>query len=467
MSNVSFPLTDVFGKVSTALETLRQSISTGHVLTFDGYHFRSLGAGTVGYMATCCASGSANRHGNAMSPRLSRLFSTLVLPHLSLDLLLSIHSPPLEMWLKDTPLQHSGEEMARCIITATERLYAAVRERFLPAVPTPHLVFSHHDLQKVFRGMCLWQPNIPNTGTLQDQEHPPASVLNVARLWMHECTRTFSDRLRSEDERKTLWSLVAETATAHFGSTEAAGWRLDPQNPQEPEAAGHTEPAHGNISSEAGPKPPNADQHAEGATAELAYAPRLSEASMDPLAGFKHGASYRCRDLDVLLQDLRALVDSKEEDKGQKGDEDHSITHRCMVHKQRLRQLLHVLRALLIPGGHGALIASDRDTGRKTTVRLAAQLTGCRLMEVHPGNERELRDILKEAGNRTREDGVRVVVLVHEAVSRSVRAALLVAMAQPAYPALYTDEPLTDLVSRVTAAKTSRRHLMDSWMLET
>ncbi|XP_037328902.2 dynein heavy chain domain-containing protein 1-like [Pungitius pungitius] len=408
---------DVFGKVSSALETLRQSISAGHISTFDGYHFHSLSAATVGYLATCCASGSANRHGNAVSPRLSRLFSTLVLPHLSLDVMLSIHSPLLKTWLKDAALQPSGEEMARCIVTATERLYRALRRRFLPAVPTPHLVFSHHDLHKVFRGMCLWQQNIPDTAG------SPAPVLDVAHLWTHECARTFSDRFPSEGQREALWSLVAQTATAHFGS----GW-----------------------DSEAGPKRPPPPQHAGGA-----YAPQLAD--------FKRGASYRSRDPDVLLQDLRSLVDSKEEDEGPRGDEDH----RCLVHQQRLHQLLHVLRALLIPGGHGALIASDRDTGRKTTVRLAARLAGCRLMEVHPGNQHQLHGVLKEAGNRTREDGVHVVVLVHEAVSRSVRAALLVAMARPTYPGLYTDEELAHLVSRVTAAKSCRRQLMDSWMFET
>ncbi|KAM8879925.1 dynein heavy chain domain-containing protein 1 isoform 2-T5 [Spinachia spinachia] len=441
---------DVFGKVSTALETLRQSISTGNILTFDSYHFHSLSAATVGYMATCCAFGAASCHGNVVSSRLSRLFSTLVLPHLSLDVILSIHSPLLKIWLRDTALQHSGEEMARCIVSATESLYGAVRQRFQAAVPTPHLVFSHHDLHKVFRGMCLWQPNVPNTAVLLDQERwaaglPAARVLNVAHLWMHECARTFTDRLRS-DERETLWSLVAQTAAAHFGSTQAEGWNVDPL--QGPEEAALKPP----------PLQPQLHQHAE-----LAYGPPLS---LNLPAHFKRGASYRCRDPQLLLQDLRALVDSK--DKGQKGDEDAGVTRRWMVHKQQLHQLLHVLRALLMSAGHGALIASDRDTGRKTTVRLAARLTGCRLMEVHPGNEHELRGILKEAGNRTREDGVHVVLLVHEAVSCSVRAVLLVAMAHPAYPGLYADEELPDLVSRVTAAaESSRRPLMDSWMLET
>lgn len=525
MVNISvFLFIDVHGKTSAALETLRQIISKGQILTFDSYHFKLLRSGTISYMATCCVFGLGNHHSDVISHRLSRLFSIFVLPSLSMDVILSIHSPRLKSWLKDVLLQQSIEDMACCIITATKSLYHAVCDQFQPTLQRPHFIFSHHDLQKVFWGMRLWQPNIQNTGTFQKKANvlpefcpalsrPAASVLKIAHLWMHECMRTFSDRLCSEDESKTLVSLIAKTATTHYGirsfdeiqpagaddpptftstafqtlptdtagTCKSIGQSVETLLPQEPKPADQSDLMKGCASTESSllsennhsekaslkthPLQPQILQHMEGILPKLVYGPVLSETvkSLNQQYNFQCSFSYQDQNLDVLLQDMCELIDSKEEDKVHN---DYSITTKCIVHRQRVCQLLHILRALLIPGGHGLLMSSDRGAGRKTTVRLAACVMGCQLMEVHPGNENKLHEILKEAGNQTRVDGVNVIILVHEGISQTVREKLLVAMAHRSYPGLYTDEELRNLVSRVTAVKNSRRYLMDSWMFK-
>ncbi|XP_040891858.1 dynein heavy chain domain-containing protein 1 [Toxotes jaculatrix] len=504
---------DAFGKTSTALESLRQSISKGGILTVDTYHFKLLSSRAITYMATCCISGLGSHHSLVISSRLSRLFSIFVLPSLSADVIFSIHSPKLQVWLKEMPLKQSGEDMACCIISATKNLYHAVCEHFQPTVQRPYFMFSHHDLQKVFQGMYLWQPNIPNTGIVQKMEFalpgfapvlsgPAAAVLNIAHLWMHECMRTFNDRMCSEDDSKTLVSLIAKVATTHYGirlvdesypdsiDLDIHTLPLDTVEtskqigqspytlglPQEPTPAGYTLMERSLLSENScseeeslKTKPLQSQilQHMEGMMGRLVYGPELSEPlnSVDQQHIFKSSSCYKEQDLDVLLQKLSALVDRKEDNKGHEAN-NHNITSRYVVHRQRVSQLLHILRALLIPGGHGVLIGSDRGTGRKTTVRLAAYLTGYQLMEVHSGNENKLHEILKEAGNRTRAGGGNVIILVHEEISQSVREELLVAMAHRTYPARYTEEELKNLVSRVTAVKNSRKYLMDSWMFD-
>lgn len=521
-----FLVIDVHGKMSAALETLRQIISKGQILTIDSYHFKLLSSGTISYMATCCVSGSGGHHSNVIPHRLSRLFSIFVLPSLSMDVVLSIHSPQLKSWLKDVPLQQNIEDMACCIITATKSLYHAVCDLFQPTLQRPHYIFSHHDLQKVFCGMCLWQPDIQNTGTFQKQENllpefcpalsrPAASFLKIVRLWMHECMRTFSDRLCSEDESKTLVSLIAKAAKTHYGiglfdeippagaddptsvsdltfhtqpndtasTCKSMGQSVETQHqPQEPKPAEQSDLmedcastetfllSENNHSGKASLKthpqqPQKLGGHMEGTMAKLVYGPGLSEVikSLNKQRNSQCSFSYQEQNLDVLLQDLCELLDSKEEDKNHNG---YNITTRCVAHRQRVSQLLHILRALLIPGGHGVLMSSEKGAGRKTTVRLAAYVTGYQLMEVHPGNESQLHEILKEAVNQTRVDGVNVIILVHEGISRTVREKLLVAMAHRTFPGLHTDEELRNLVSRVTAGKNSRRYLMDSWMFK-
>lgn len=445
-----------------ALETLRQSISKGAILTFDTYNFKLLQSGSVGYLATCCISAVENPHSSVISPRLSRLFSVFVVDGVSLDVVMSIYSP----WLK---FGHTGEDMSSCIITATNELYHAVRDRFQPSMQRPHSIFSHHDLLKVFQGMYLWQSAISHTGKNENSQPglSPASLLNVVQVWMHECTRTFSDRLCSEDDRKTVASLMAKTAAAHYGvklgkeidgDSQAAGQNHDtadlPQelNHQMAKPSGNYQ-LHSHIL-----------QHMANTVATLVYGPDLSEAlkSIKQQRTFKFSSSYQVQDLDALVQKLCLVTDREEDDKGH----DFSITTKYIAQRERVRQLLHILRALLLPRGHGVLIGSDRGTGRKTTVRLAARLTGYELMEIHAGNENNLHEILKEAGNQTRSDGVNVIILVHEEISQSVREELLIVMAHSDCPALYIDEELRNLVSRVTAVTHSRRYRMDNWMFE-
>lgn len=504
-----FLLIDICGKTSAALETLRQSISKGEILTFDAYNFRVLSSAAISYMATCCVFGLGNHHRNVMSSRLSRLFSIFVLPSLTMDVILSVHSPWVTSWLKDIPLDQSIEDIARCIITATKHLYHAVCDQFQPSLLKPHFIFSHHELQKVFLGMYLWQPNFRNVVTLGNEgnlvpgfgpvlSRPEVSVLKITYLWMHECMRTFGDRLWSEDDRRTLVSLIIRTASTHFGikvfnkiqsagvnpptvtslaihmlptdkagTCEAVNQHVNTLNlPQESNSAEQSDLMKKCTVTEndRSPLKPHCLQpqilHMELTMANLVYGPDLSK-----VLNQQHNFiwSYQEQNLDVLQQDLCELIDNKEEDKDDNKD---NIATKCVVHRQRVKQLLHILRVLLIPGGHGVLIASDRGTGRKTTVRLAAYLTGYQLMEVHPGNENNLHEILKDAANETRVGEVKVIILVHEGISQTVREELLVAMAHRSYPGLHTEEELAKLVSRATEVKKSRRYLMDSWMFE-
>lgn len=493
----NFLSVDVHGNTSPTLELLRQSISKGEVLSFDANHLKSLNSGTISYLATCCLFGLGNHHSNVISPRLSRLFSIFVLPNLSMDVILSMYSPRLKDWLKDVPFTQRTEDIAICIITATKNLYNAICGIFLPTQQRPHFVFSHHDLQKVFGGLQLWQPNSQSLGTLNNEDDtflrfssflskPGAALLNVVHLWMHECMRTFSDRLCSDDERQALVSLITKTATTHYKSRLFDGIQNDGAPEESPALDppikdGTPEPGkqrldHNSLNESLPSYDTSKDSseisqllqdlfnsHMEDMVEKLVFGPEVSAAktSAHHQPGFRLDFLYKNHhDLSLLQQELRALIQSKD---GSRSDEITNITTKCFIHTQRVVQLMHIMRALLIPDGHGVLLAAHKDTGRKTTVRLAAFLTDYVLMEVHPGNEDKLQEILREARNHTRADQGNVIILVHEGISQTVREELLVAMAHRTYPGLYGEEHLTNLLSRLTAGKNSKRYLMDNW----
>ncbi|KAM9314087.1 dynein heavy chain domain-containing protein 1 [Pholidichthys leucotaenia] len=496
---------DVFGKASMALETIRQSISKGEVLTFDTFNFKSLSCRSVSYMATCCVSEVGYPHRNVIPLRLLRLFSVFLLPGQSTDAILSIHSSWLKKWLRELSLEQKCEDISSCIITATKSLYCAVCDQFKPTMQKLHLLFSHHDLQKVFHGMCLWQPNIKNRGSIHKIENshsrvssvmsgPTVSLLNIIHLWMHECMRTFSDRLHSEDDVETVISLITKTAATCYGVMLADETHLDTEpislNPdcqnicEEPKPAdlpdlkkSHTsldptlvleKNCSDNTNQINYTLHPHIFQHMGDTVKKLLYGPEISKllGTLDKSQDFKCDYAYQAQDLDILVQVIHAFISRKEEDEGEKVDVLSKLTTRYIVHRQGVSHLSHILRALLTPGGHGLLIGSDNGTGRKTTVRLAAYLTGYKLIEIHSGNENMVHEILKEAGNQARMDRGNVIIMVHEEISLPVREELLVAMAQRAYPALYTEEELKNIVPGVTDVENSRRYTMDSWVLE-
>ncbi|XP_061626704.1 dynein heavy chain domain-containing protein 1 isoform X2 [Phyllopteryx taeniolatus] len=475
---------DVTGKTSKILETLRQSISKGGVLAFDSNHFKVLSPGIVTYLATCCVFELDNPHVGVISSRLSRLFSIFALPSLTTELIFSIHSPQLKLWLRDVPFIPNVVDMVHCIINATENLYEDVCNNFQPTKQRPRFLFSHHDLKKVFQGMCLWQPVLPKTETRDPKlkskcsqlpQEPLAMELNIVHLWIHECMRTFVDRISSEDEITKLQSLIAKAATVHFTlqlrdesnlealfapSFNSLIAQLGPPDTcpsrsqvQEPESAASTEQS--NV-----PRLHVQEtflQHLLEIMTKLTYGPQFV-GNHSPILKC---SSYQPQDLSLLIQHLFAHIDMKD---NEKQDIDGHFAFKYTLHRQRMCQMLHIFRALLIPGGHGLLMASGSGTGRKTTVRLAAHVSGSHLIEVHSGNECELHKILKEAGNQTRVYEANTIILVHDNISASVREELLVALRS--YPGLYTDQELAKLVSRVTAVYKTKRFLLDSWIFD-
>ncbi|XP_030633907.1 dynein heavy chain domain-containing protein 1 [Chanos chanos] len=616
---------DVCGKTCMALETLRQCISRGGVLTSNGCHFKLFSSGAISYLGTCSTSGVGSN--NWLSPRLTRLFTILVLPVVTKDVLFSMHSARLYQWLREFPSLSRVADMAKCIITATLDLYHAVCEQFPRDSRRPHFVFSLHDIEKVFQGMYLWGPRMPFQRKVSVCPQtalsssslpffslatfgPAANVLNIARLWLHECLRTFGDRLSLDQERHNLVLILSQVCDNSFSSwvlpvlktsgvNTPSPVRLSPVTTtgsvkviqQQPPSQMHKDKNEsilptetlvrsplpkevGNLmglveetefseeqsssepnfhysgncvdsSSEASEEKsrnngkntkddPNTDEshsvpldniatHAPGnfqpsppkeaktsknphlkriqklqwpptethtsektggaspvelplhLLQDMAYAihnvifcPELCEPlhSRAQQCSFKRNAVYQERDLDILVHQLALTVKRKEKEEEKELDnKDHNTTS-CAVHKQRVKQLVHVLRALLIPGGHGVLFAAARNTGRKTTVRLAACLTRYKLFEVHPRNESKLWEMLKEAGSQVGVRGSSVVFLIHEETSQDIKDKLLFVMANGTFPGLYSDEELKNLALKINAVLKSHNRPSNDQALE-
>lgn len=415
------------------------------------------------------------------------------------DILYSIHSSQLLQWLRNLPAMPRIADMARCIVDTTFDVYLAVCEHLSSSAHSPHIVFSVHDLQKVFQGMCLFDPRTTaqhlhqrrpslnfqslSSPSLPVFDHPaflgPArNILSIARLWTHECLRTFGDRLTSNEESQKLVSFLSQASEKNFGSklvTEcqifgemsAPRFQLKSTSTDDINQHGHMTMQQNNVEGTASRKEPatppiivvaegQSKLTESGCSEELSssnsivvcekphiisiglqqlmleisssihdmvFSPEFSKLHMcTAQKQFKHNILYQERDLDVLIQQLTKIVKSKEE-------KDTNCKYaKFAVYRQRVRQLIHILRAFLIPNGHGVLFGAAKKTGRKTTVRLAAYLTGYQLIEVHCGNEVKLKELLKEAQHQIDMYGKHIVFMVHENTSQATRNELLVIM---------------------------------------
>ncbi|XP_048836493.1 dynein heavy chain domain-containing protein 1 isoform X2 [Brienomyrus brachyistius] len=602
---------DISG-ASMALETLRLSMSRGGVLTSDGLRFKLFRSGAFSYLATCSTPTKDHLSYGSITPRLSRLFSIFTLPDLSEEVLFSIHHPRLQPWLKEVQIMPHLKNVSACIISATLDLYHLVQEKFPRNMERPYLMFSPCDLQKVFQGMCLWGPQRctrqPNSSTHMPISqssfylHPftmathglLADLLSIVRLWMHECLRTFGDRLCSEEEKKLLISLIVQVSEVTFGEREPSQHSADKLGNEpsivcsapvmekahlkkSPRSSGKYRNKQGeewissssetdhedtqdnskdfpgkeinfnsrvsccvseeelqsekfsksfendnvsqgikeemmkdmkpkNLGPNFGPmsddisdpsvlwptppkqtKPPDKSdwkrsfklvaqcpqksvlnpvivtkqtptlgllpldllRGMEITIQDAVFSPELSEqAHSSAQQNFKYNAAYLERDPGVLFQQLRRIMKLRV---GTQLTEPGISCHGYAMFGQRLHQLAHVLRAMLIPGGHGALFAKVKGTGRRTNVRLAAQLTGCRLLEVHAGNEAMLHQLLKEAATRSGLHGSNVVLLVHDDASQPIRDEILLVMANGSFPDLYSNKELKEMIKKINA----------------
>ncbi|TSZ12225.1 Dynein heavy chain domain-containing protein 1 [Bagarius yarrelli] len=477
-------------KTSGTLDTLRQCISRDKVNTSDGYHFKHFSSKAVCYLSTCRIPEEQKSVCSQISPRLSRLFTILVLPVMTADILFSIHSSQLQQWLKNFSPMPRLADMAHCIVLATFDVYLAVHRHFSSSAHSLYIVFSLHDLQKVFQGMCLFDPR--TTVQIVQQRYLPSpsllalepdflgaerNILTIARLWMHECLRTFGDRLSLNKDRQKLVSFLLQASEKNFcskfkvesqilGEMPDAGCQLQSTAIADKNQHRHTTMQKDNDQSIA-TREESATPHKVVASEEksnmteskcseelisssfvacvkthtvsiqpqrllldvsssihdIVFSPEFSRLHIcRAQKQLNHNILYQERDLDVLIEQLNNIVKCKDAKKN------YCKQAKFAVYPQRVRQLLHILRALLIPNGHVVLFSAAKKTGRKTTVRLAAYLTGYQLIEVHCGNEVKLKELLKEARRQIDMHGEHVIFMVHENTSQATRDELLLIM---------------------------------------
>ena len=133
-----------------------------------------------------------------VNPRLQRHFSAFscTMPGES-DLAL-VYGTILENHLR--LFQSSVQKIGASLVDATITAHKEISARFLPSAIKFHYNFNMRDLSAITQGMVQSKPEYFS------------QPIKVCRLWMHECTRVFTDRLVSQTESPRCVDLLQDVA---------------------------------------------------------------------------------------------------------------------------------------------------------------------------------------------------------------------------------------------------------------
>eukprot|EP00756_Hemistasia_phaeocysticola_P022945 Hpha_TRINITY_DN15865_c4_g10::TRINITY_DN15865_c4_g10_i1::g.188383::m.188383/K10408/DNAH; dynein heavy chain, axonemal len=156
----------------------------------------------------CCGPPGGGKH--EITPRLTTHFHCLVVPQLSNQSMTSIFTSILQGFLSTFASEVSA--LAKNAIAATVEIFDRISTEMLPTPMKMHYTFNLRDLSKVIQGVLMLEPKNMSTAT------------SFAKVFSHECSRVFHDRLINQEDRDWWWQCLAEVTKKHFKCNHPPEW---------------------------------------------------------------------------------------------------------------------------------------------------------------------------------------------------------------------------------------------------
>ncbi|KAJ3051836.1 hypothetical protein HK097_007152 [Rhizophlyctis rosea] len=149
-----------------------------------------------------------------ISGRLSRHFATFAVNFPSVESLQSIYLQILAAHLK--PFPNAIQKLAEKLVTGALLLHKKVAGTFLPTAVKFHYIFNLRDLSNIFQGLLF-----SNKDTLKEP-------IDLVRLFLHETSRTYGDKMVDDTDRQQLWKLQEEIVKKTFDDMDQAAIKAEP-----------------------------------------------------------------------------------------------------------------------------------------------------------------------------------------------------------------------------------------------
>jgi len=168
------------------------------------------------YTQVAAAMGPPGGGRHVVTNRLLRHFNHLAFTEMEDDSYRRIFSTILGAFFTNNDFPEPLRTHVNDIVDATIDVFSAVCRELLPTPKKSHYTFNMRDMAKVFQGLL--------------SAHKPAmeQLPDLVRLWIHETSRVFRDRLTDTPDREWFDKVIRKQLRQHFGMTmEDAGWSDD------------------------------------------------------------------------------------------------------------------------------------------------------------------------------------------------------------------------------------------------
>ena len=111
-------------------------------------------------------------------------------------------------------------KVANELTTATIALWRTVKDKMLPTPAKFHYIFNLRELSRVFQGIMLTPTETIRTGGYRCEQGTTAfdgGGITLLRIWKHECSRVFSDKLTNLKDKAVFAGYLENQLAESFG----------------------------------------------------------------------------------------------------------------------------------------------------------------------------------------------------------------------------------------------------------
>jgi len=139
---------------------------------------------------------------NPLSQRFQRHFNLVTYNELEDNSINIIFNTIVKYFLSKFPDEIKNR--IQNVVSSTLNLYKEIKSHMLPTPAKMHYIFNLRDMSKVLQGVCSL--------SIKSSKHE----IDIVKLWFHEMTRVFGDRLISTDDKDWLRNKIEKEAVDVF-----------------------------------------------------------------------------------------------------------------------------------------------------------------------------------------------------------------------------------------------------------
>lgn len=295
------------------------------------------------YMAAMRQPGDGN---NDIPNRLKRHFAIFNMSTPSLQALDQIFGQVVRGRFTSSHYPQDVVQILDSVVQSSISVWQVVQEKLLPTPSKFHYVFNLRDLSRIFQGL------------MECPQETIRSAVIMVKLWKHECTRVFADRLNTIEDKAWFDKYIEEALLAGFGESlsrqcQGGFYFVDFLRPETVDADGEVVPA---------PK-----------VYELASVEQVQTRLVEYLKRYNEGR--RSGQLQMVLFDYA------------------------------VKNLVRISRVLRMPRGH-ALLVGVGGSGKVMLTSLASFISHYKIFRITLNKDYSLNNFLEELKFLYREAGV-------------------------------------------------------------